>query len=80
MITGLCIGQIGIALEFAGAFWLVISAFICSRNLKGMDRTIDFLVMAQATKDEVQGQFSKQLTGFFLLGMGLLLQLLSTMI
>lgn len=68
------LGQIGIVFEIAGAGYIVYAAFQAHKNLKGKSHTIDAADVMETTMEEVRNQYKKELIGFSLLAVGLVMQ------
>ena len=72
------VGQIGIVLEFLGAGYLVCSALSSKKEMHGLKSTIDSIDDAMSRLiGVVKDQFQKELIGFILLAIGLVMQFLS---
>ena len=70
------LGQIGIAFEIIGAGYIVFAAYKSYKNLKNKSHTIDAADVMESTLIEVRGQYKKELIGFSLLSIGLIMQFL----
>lgn len=68
------VGQSGIALEVFGAGYIVYAAYKSNKNLKGKSHTIDAADVMESTLAEVRQQYKKELVGFALLSIGLIMQ------
>lgn len=69
------VGQAGIALEIFGAGLIVYFAYTAKRKVSRLTTDIDHIQEAVDTVlDEVGSQFKKQIAGFLLLGLGLIMQ------
>ncbi len=69
------IGQAGIALEIVGAGLIVYFAYEAKQKVSVLKTDMDHLQEAIDTVlEEVGSQFRKQIAGFLLLGLGLIMQ------
>ena len=69
------IGQAGILLEILGAGLIVYFAYTARQKVGVLKTDMDHLQEAIDTVlEEVGSQFRKQITGFLLLGLGLIMQ------
>ena len=69
------IGQVGILLEILGAGLIVYFAYTARQKVGVLKTDMDYLQEAIDTVlEEVGSQFRKQITGFLLLGLGLIMQ------
>jgi len=68
------IGQIGIVSEIFGAAYIVFAAYKSHTNLKNKSHTIDGADVMESTLIEVRGQYKKELIGFSVLAIGLIMQ------
>lgn len=70
------VGQTGIVFETIGAAYIVLAAYKSHKNLKNKSHTIDAADVMESTLIEVRGQYKKELMGFSLLVIGLIMQFL----
>jgi len=68
------IGQIGIVFEVFGAAYIVIAAYKSHINLKNKSHSIDGADVMESTLIEVRRQYKKELIGFSILLIGLVMQ------
>lgn len=68
------VGQIGIILEIAGAAYLVFAAYKTKKSLRNKSHTMDGADVMEYTLIEVRRQYEKELTGFSLFVIGLIMQ------
>lgn len=70
------VGELGILVEIVGAGLIVFFAYSAKRRVATLETHMDGIQQAVDTLiDEVRSQFRKQITGFLLLGLGLIMQL-----
>ena len=70
-------GGIGIFVEIIGAGFLVFAAYKTKQKLEGKSHTIDAGDVIESTLHELKGQYKTQLIGFFIIFLGLIMQLVS---
>lgn len=68
------VGQTGIILEIAGAAYIVFAAYKSKQVLKNKSHTKDAADVMESTLIEVRSQYEKELKGFSLLAVGLVMQ------
>jgi len=68
------IGQVGIFFEVTGAAYIVFAAYRSYTNLKNKSHTKDAADVMESTMSEVRGQYKKELKGFSILLLGLIMQ------
>ncbi len=70
----LWIGQTGIVIEIFGAGYIVYASYQAHKNLTGKSHTIDAADVMESTLIELRDQYKKELWGFSLLALGLVMQ------
>ena len=68
------VGQAGIIFEVLGAGYIVIAAYKAQKNLEDKSHTIDAADVMESTMLEVRGQYKKEVIGFSILAIGLIMQ------
>lgn len=68
------VGQTGIIVEIVGAAYLVYAAYKSKQILKNKSHTINAADVMESTLIEVRGQYEKELIGFSILVVGLIMQ------
>jgi hypothetical protein len=77
------IGQVGIVFEIVGAGCIVRSAFRSRKAMRGLGQNVGYMDNSSNTVEElvsvVKKQYTTELIGFIILGLGLCLQFIGGM-